>query len=127
MTDPNRIQTAYGEAGCGKRWEFYCGEIRKALDFTIKKDTPVAVVTQPYISDSHVDQQNSLANFLRRRYENERRIIRLNLGKTLSLKDRALSFDGMHLTAHGNEIIAKSLVPPLTAFLRKHRRPGTSK
>lgn len=110
-----------------EKWAFYCGEIRKALDFAMKKKTPVAVVTQPYISDSHVDQQNNLANFLRRRFGNERRIVHLNLGKTLRLKNRALSIDGMHLTARGNEIVAKSLAAPLTAFLRKLRRPGTPK
>jgi len=125
LTDPDRGQSTHGEAGCGKRWAFYCGEIRKALDFALKRKTPVAVVTQPYISDSHVDQQNNLASFLRRRFRNERRIVHFNLGKTLRLKDRALSIDGMHLTARGNEIIAKSLAAPLTAFLRKHRRAGT--
>ena len=43
-----------------------------------------------------------LAAMLQRRFGGDRRVRYVNLGPTVDLSDRALSFDDMHLTAPGN-------------------------
>ena len=56
---------------------------------------------------------------LRRRYGDNPRLLHINLGRAVDLKDRKLSFDGMHLTSRGNEIISKNLIAPLTRFFAR--------
>lgn len=127
LTNPVQIEAMKGNAGCGERWTFYCGKIQSAVRFALNKGLSVAVVTQPHISDKHVEQQKTLTNMLRRQFGDEPRLLHLNLGRAVNLKDRELSFDGMHLTSPGNKIVSKNLIAPLTSFLRKRRKPTASK
>ncbi len=46
------------------------------------------------------------------------RVQYLNHGRSISLKDRTLAYDGMHLTRAGNEIIAGHLFPVLKDSIR---------
>jgi hypothetical protein len=119
LTNPGQIKIMAGDTDCGERWTFYCSEIKPALHFALNNGLPVAIVTQPYISDKHVEQQKTLVNMLRRRYGDNPRLLHINLGRAVDLKDRKLSFDGMHLTSRGNEIISKNLIAPLTRFFAR--------
>jgi lysophospholipase L1-like esterase len=78
----------------------------------------VLVVTQPYISDSHVEQQNQMASMLRKNFGSVPGFHYVSLGKTIDLKNRALAFDGMHLSPAGNRLIAGRLVPPVMKILK---------
>ncbi len=127
LTNQVQIEAMKGNAGCGERWNFYCGEIQSAVRFSLNKGLSVAVVTQPYISDKHIEQQKTLENMLRRQFGDTPSLLHLNLGRAVNLKDRNLSFDGMHLTSRGNKIISKNLIAPLTIFLRRQRQPAGSK
>jgi lysophospholipase L1-like esterase len=68
--------------------------------------TPV-VVTPPYISRRHERQQASLAAGLAGRFG--ARVGYINMGKTIDLRDHALSPDGVHLTPRGNQTLAEIL------------------
>ena len=75
------------------------------------------VVTQPYelegVGERHREQQREMAAMLQRRFGGDRRIRYVNLGPSVDLRDPALSFDHMHLTAPGNARIADALVQPV--------------
>ncbi len=109
LTDPTKLEVQYANAGCGKRWAFYCDSIHAAVKLGLEMNKRVIVVTQPFISDGHVAQQKVLVNMLKERFGDHRGLRYLNLGRKIKLKNPALAFDGMHLTPRGNEIIAKSL------------------
>jgi len=66
-------------------------------------------VTQPYLSDLHVDQQEALATSLQRQFSSESRVRYLNLGRLIDLTDPLMAYDRMHLSAQGNQKIAATL------------------
>lgn len=98
-------------AACGERWAFYCGEMYAAVRRALDAGTRVLVTTQPYINTSHVEQQQRLHDFLVRKFPGNARLRFANLGDSVNLKDAALCYDGMHLTAKGNRQLAAALVP----------------
>ncbi len=100
-------------AGCKDRWRHYCGAVFDAITWARARDIEVLVGTQPYISDRHVDQQNALAGLLKDRFASDPGVAHVNLGAAVDLNDRALAYDGMHLTGAGNAIIAEGFVEPV--------------
>lgn len=66
----------------------------------------------------HVEQQRALVGMLREQFGNESRVRYVNLGTgVVDLKDQSICYDGMHLTAQGNERIAQHLVEPILEIL----------
>ena len=59
-----------------------------------------------------------MAGMLREQFGEHPRLRYINLGSAINLKDLTLAYDGMHLTAEGNERIAGLLVPPLVEVLQ---------
>lgn len=116
LTDPDVVEVGAELRDCGEG-EHYCSAIARAVDFGLSLGKRVLVVTQPYIADTHVEQQTVMSGMLRRRWSDEARLRYVNLGRTVSLKNPALAYDGMHLTGLGNEKIAEALVEPLLGFL----------
>ena len=78
----------------------------------------VLVVTQPYLSDLHVEQQRALEAMLRRQFGGDPRVRYVNLGRLIDLHDPRLAYDGLHLTAVGNEKIAAALAPVVLEVLQ---------
>jgi lysophospholipase L1-like esterase len=109
--------TAAAGADCGARWAHYCGGMYAAVKYALDHQKDVMIVSQPYMNESHVDQQQRLAAFLRSRFPDNPRLRFTNLGGALKLADPALCFDGMHLTAPGNRIIAEKLTAPIAEML----------
>ncbi|MEK6337263.1 MAG: SGNH/GDSL hydrolase family protein [Acidobacteriota bacterium] len=103
---------------CPTEWQFYCQEIYEAIDSELKSGKRVLIVTEPYISDQHVQQQRALAGMLNRRFAGQTNLRYINLGRTVDLRDPALCWDGMHLTEAGNRKIAESLAQPILEMLR---------
>ena len=101
---------------CEKRWAVYCDAMANAISDARAHPAQVLVVTQPYISDAHVEQQNSLRAMLRTRFGGDGGVRYLNLGSLIDLNDRSLAYDGMHLTKRGNAIVADRLLAPATAM-----------
>jgi lysophospholipase L1-like esterase len=117
MPDPADDATAEG-AECGPRWAHYCGGMHAAVKYALEHQKKVMIVTQPYISEGHIDQQQRLVAFLQHRFGDNPLLRFTNLGETLSLTDPALCYDGMHLTAAGNGLIADRLAGPVSEILR---------
>jgi hypothetical protein len=117
LSNVSQVEPARTPAECGEPWTHYCKAIRAAVDYALSRGNRVVVVTQPYISDRHVDQQRVIVGMLRERFADHPHLTSVNLGRVVDLRDSTLAYDGMHLTASGNERIAESLVPPLLKVL----------
>jgi lysophospholipase L1-like esterase len=102
---------------CTEPFRHYCNGVRGGIEEALGRGARVLVVSQPYVSDTHVDQQRHLAALLRARYGNDPRVAHLDLGAAVDLRDRTLAFDGMHLTPRGNAAIADRLVAPVLRLL----------
>jgi len=107
--------------GCRAPWNSYCESIDAAVTLAVARNTRVLVVTQPYllgyVGARHRVQQEEMAAMLTRRFEGRPDVRYLNLGSLIDLAERELSFDRMHLTARGNEMIAAALVEPILDLL----------
>lgn len=101
---------------CSATWKFYCGSVRAAIDWATAHHKRVLVVGQPYIAESHIDQQAQLAAMLERRYGRDGSVRYLDLGRVFELSDLKMSYDGRHLTAAGNDKVAAQLVEPIRAM-----------
>jgi hypothetical protein len=119
LTNTTAVVSAVTEEGCG-RWTQYCGAVYDAVQHTVASGKSAVVVTQPYISDLHIDQQTALARMLARRFPDAAQVRYLNLGRTVNMKDTALVYDGIHLVARGNEIVADALTPVVLDLIRNH-------
>ena len=102
---------------CEVQFSTYCESVKKAAKYMLDRGKKVIIVTQPYIADAHIKQQNLLWRFLDEQFPAHPRILKINLGKALSVKDRRYAFDGMHLTSVGNKKIAEALLEPTLKFL----------
>lgn len=100
---------------CIEKWRRYCGSVRDAVAWTLERDKAVIFITQPYISDAHVEQQANVEAMLRARFGSDARFRDVNLGRAIDLTDLEIAYDGLHLVARGNEVIAAGLVDPVKA------------
>jgi hypothetical protein len=113
---------------CGDRWDYYCGSIRRAVDFALSRNTQVFVVTEPYATRAslggpagnivhgwqfHVEQQRIMAAMLATVYREEPRVHYVNMGTAVDLADSNLCYDGVHLTIAGNRQLAGRLAPEI--------------
>ena len=103
---------------CSTKWGGYCGSIRRAVEYALSNEDRVLVVTQPYVSDTHVEQQTQLAGLLGSHYGFDPRVRHVNLVRSVDLRDIELTSDGIHLTAEGNRRVAAALVEPAVALAR---------
>jgi hypothetical protein len=104
-------------AECPPRWQHYCGAIFDAITFARAHGKSVLVGTQPFLSDAHVQQQQALMAFLKGRFGADSRVQHVNLGRAIDLaRQRDIAYDGLHLTAEGNDIIAQHLTQPVLAL-----------
>jgi lysophospholipase L1-like esterase len=112
-SDANLPQANYA------KWHFYCEQIYEAVDFALKRGKRVLVVTEPYLTDDHIEQQRTLEDLLTKRFAGQARLRYLNLGRTVDIRDPSLSWDGMHLTGEGNRRIAEALTQPILEMLQR--------
>lgn len=103
---------------CVPRWKQYCGAVRDAVTWALDRRKRVLFVTQPYVSDSHVEQQANVVAMLTSRYGGDRRVRAVDLGHVIDLRDDRIAYDGLHLVAAGNETIATHLVEPVLEMMR---------
>jgi lysophospholipase L1-like esterase len=91
--------------------------VREAIREARRRGRRVIVVTQPYLSDLHVDQQRALEASLRRDFGADSGVRYANLGRRVDLHDPNLAYDGIHLTAAGNQRVAAMLAPTVVELL----------
>jgi hypothetical protein len=119
LTNSGQSNAMPADGTCPAEWQFYCQQIYEATDLALKRGKRVLVVTEPYISDKHVEQQRALEGMLDKRFEGQTNLRYLNLGHTVDLGDRSLCWDGMHLTEEGNRRIADALIQPVLELLQR--------
>lgn len=88
-------------------------------DAALRRGKRVLIVTEPYISDKHVEQQRALEGMLTKRFAGQADFRYLNLGRTVDLRDESLCWDGMHLTEEGNRRIAQALAQPVVEMFQR--------
>lgn len=99
---------------CGV-WSGYCERMAVAVRAVLGRQQTPILITQPYIHPSHRQQQAALWRYLPNLVSRD--LQRIDLGDdVIDLHDPALSYDGMHLTAAGNAVIADRVA---TAVRRK--------
>ena len=103
--------------GCGEPFRRYCESVREGVEEALTQGARALVVTQPYISDIHVQQQRHLAALLREHFGRDARVAYLDLGAALDLHDPTVVWDGMHLTPAGNASLADKLAEPVARLL----------
>ena len=101
---------APGDVTCGGGSRTWCAAMLDTVAWSVEHGLPVMVVTPPYISRRHEAQQRSLAEAIQARFAADRRVRYVNVGRQVDVHDPTQSFDGAHLTARGNEIVAENLV-----------------
>lgn len=109
---------------CPERWHHYCASLHTAIEDALSSGKTVLVVTQPYVSDLHIEQQRVMVGMLRGRFGEHSRLHHVNLGPVVDLRDPALAFDRMHLHPPANERMAERLVEPVLRALGASARPG---
>jgi hypothetical protein len=102
---------------CGEPLRRYCENVGAGVDEALARGARVLVVSQPYISDTHVAQQRDLAGFVRERFGRDPRVAYLDLGAAIDLRSAELAWDSMHLTPRGNAALAEKLAEPLARLL----------
>jgi lysophospholipase L1-like esterase len=102
---------------CPVEYRFYCQQIYQVTDAALSRGKRVLIVTEPYISERHIEQQRALEGMLTNRFAGQARLRYLNLGRLIDLRDGSLCWDGMHLTEEGNRRIAEALTQPVLELL----------
>ena len=118
LTDVDVQKSQMVDADCG-RWSQYCGAVQDAVQNALAHHQQAIVVTQPYFSDLHVEQQRALASMLGRRFGGDARVRYVNLGRLLDLRNPRVAYDGLHLVAGANMQVADAIVPALLEMLSK--------
>ncbi|MGH9202174.1 MAG: SGNH/GDSL hydrolase family protein [Vicinamibacterales bacterium] len=103
---------------CVPRWTSYCGDVQAAVSWALERNKHVVFVTQPYISDLHIEQQDNVVAMLEKQFGGDQRLRIANLGRAVDLRNRNIAYDGMHLVAAGNDVIAAYLVDPVLESMR---------
>ena len=119
LTDSNPAAATPSDGTCPAEWQFYCQQVYDVADLALKHGKRVLVVTEPYVSDKHVEQQRALEAMLKQRFAGPAHLRYLNLGRTVDLQDGSLCWDGMHLTEEGNRRIAEALIQPVLEILQR--------
>jgi lysophospholipase L1-like esterase len=94
-------------------WKPYTRSVVDAVHAARARRSSVIVVTQPYASAAHLAQQNALASALRSTFGDDAGVRYVNLGPSLNIRDRDVAYDGLHLRASANQVVANQLVEPV--------------
>lgn len=105
------------EAGCATPWSHYCDSVFAAARHATERGKAVAIVGQPLIGsdgrEPHRRQQQALADMVQRKFAGNPRVRYVDLTGAVNVEHSTLAFDGMHLNAGGNAIVARALAPPV--------------
>jgi hypothetical protein len=114
-------QSAAGRPGdelCPGPWGYYCRSIREATEWAAARGKHVLIVTEPYRTEQHHEQQDALHGMVTRRFGGNPLVNLIDMGASVDLRDRRLCFDGLHLTPSGNAQLAERLAPEIRKALK---------
>jgi lysophospholipase L1-like esterase len=123
LQDHTKDEASAKGASCGERWAHYCGEMLESVQLALDQGKQVLLVTQPYMLKPeaerlHRDQQQKMRALIHEQFGDNPRIHYADANGALDLKDTSLCYDGMHLTARGNQRIAAVLESPVRDLIR---------
>ena len=118
LVDPQLRDDAVGDVSCAGGSRAQCDAIVETVAWITAHGMNAAVVTPPYISARHQAQQASLAALIGERFRSDRRVQYINIGRSVMSHDPAMSWDGVHLTARGNQTIADNMVDLMYRVIR---------
>lgn len=105
------------DAGCASPWAHYCQSIYAATKFALDRGQAVAIVAQPRNTGAsarvHAEQQSALSDMIARHFANDPRVRYVDLRDAVDLRNPNIAFDGMHLNAEGNGMMAGALAPAI--------------
>jgi hypothetical protein len=104
---------------CPREWIVYCDSTAEAITYVLQRGGRVVMATQPYFNDAHRQQQAVLRSMLQARFHEVDALTYVDLGNVVSLKDPAITFDGMHLNGEGNERVAHALAPTVAEAIAR--------
>src|SRR5438552_2361466 len=81
LTDSGQSDAKPADGTCPVEWQFYCQQIYDVANLALSRGKRVLVVSEPYISDKHVEQQRVLEAMLNKRFEGVAHFRYLNLGR----------------------------------------------
>jgi hypothetical protein len=127
-TEPHRRIESANASGCPFPWAEYCRSVQRGIEVALQMNKQVLVVRQPrlvaHIGERHDWQQSVLADMIHRQFGNDPRVATADLATVVSLTDPNISFDRMHLTATGNQMVAAALVDPVLSMLKRQQADG---
>jgi len=98
-------------------WAWYKHFMKKAVDFALEKDKKVIVVSPPFINEHHKSQQEALQAIL------PEEVLYVNMGKSMSMNDTELFYDGIHMSQKGSRIMGRLLGDKIKSFVLEPNRP----
>ena len=104
------------DPSCEQRWAYYCRAVRDAIETSIAMGKQTFVVTEPYKTEQHHEQQAALQLMLKR-FHGHPLVHAIDMGPSVDLRDTRLCYDGLHLTPAGNAQVAARLAPELRKAL----------
>jgi hypothetical protein len=106
-----RVEVA-ADPSCGSRWAEYCGAVAGAVDEALAQPWVryVVVMTPPYLSEVHREQQRAMASMVAARYGAMARVRYLDAGEAVDLKDPAMTLGGGIRSARGNQDLGGQIV-----------------
>lgn len=115
---PQSVKTRPGDDSCAKPWGYYCRSIREATEWAVSRGKHVFIVTEPYKTVQHQEQQAVLRGMVQRRFGDSPLVHLIDMGPSVDLRDPRLCSDGLHLTPPGNAQVADHLAPDLRRMLK---------
>jgi hypothetical protein len=109
---------------CAGAWRAYCATVLDAVRAGRERGVLMLVAGQPFISDRHVEQQAALRGAIALRFGHDAGVAYSDFGRALDLRDESMAFDGMHLTAAGNRVLADAFVPAVLGLIEASGRSG---
>jgi len=112
---------------CETPWQIYCQSVGAAIAYARASGVDVMFIGQPGSLQPtqikrHPHQQQQVAQMMNRRFGQDERVRFATMIDAVNLSDEQLSFDGMHLTAEGNQIVAERMADAVRQFgLRRTR------
>ena len=114
--------------GCAPPWSHYCGSVAAAVRFALDRGKRVLVIGQPRMQYGekarHASQQEALAGMIARDFSGDDRVRYVDMGQVVDLSDNSIAFDGMHLNARGNGMVAAALAEPVRHMVGRRRGPA---
>jgi lysophospholipase L1-like esterase len=117
---PEQVLPEFPECG---GWGVYCESVYRAVRHVRDRGRQALVISEPHLHDAQITegqvaQQEALRAMLRAHFGGDPRVHYLDFGRVVDLGDPAMAFDGLHLTAAGNQRVAEALAEPLARILQ---------